>query len=565
MLSTRTEELFHSLLDGEASSDDIQELQELIGSDDHVAAHLADLITEHRLLGLIHRPFDAKQCNDSVMNALRDDQRQSAIQIAAAACGTTSNVKAEPIASGQTRRLSLLASVAFCVAACVMPLVAWNYWVPEFGDRTGAEINRAEIPVFNKPQVWVATLLLEDDCVWTSDSEVAEGQRLPAQALKLESGFAIIRFDGGAELVLKGRTSLVLKTAGSAELKYGDVVIRAEGEADGFELATPMSPLIDLGTEFAVRVDESGATEVHVLEGEVEYRKGSAPDVLKAGRAIRFDGSNATPSDVELDSTGFDEVVRQVAPKPQPHRMFAYDGFFYETGELSLAWTSKGKGWAGPWRLRLPEERRMPEEETSPDHFEIVRGQLNVTWPVLGGRARMLKLPEGNSFYVRPLKQSIDLDRNTVTYFSLMVGETERRTERKPPREGLRLTFRSSRDYFGEAISFGHGSGFRPHIQTDGGIGHVSPLVLPPEQTTLWVGKIVARTDGEDEIYFRVYGEQDELGYAEPATWHVITRGVNLDARLDRVVLTSVGKTSRIIDELRIGPTWRSVAPMREE
>ena len=63
----------------------------------------------------------------------------------------------------------------------------------------------------------------------------------------------------------------------------------------------------------------------------------------------------------------------------------------------------------------------------------------------------------------------------------------------------------------------------------------------------------------------RVYGEQDVLGYAEPATWHVVTRGVELDAHLDCVLLSSEGKTSRIVDELRIGPTWRSVAPMREE
>lgn len=91
-----------------------------------------------------------------------------------------------------------------------------------------------------------------------------------------------------------------------------------------------------------------------------------------------------------------------------------------------------------------------------------------------------------------------------------------------------------------------------------------SPLILPPEQTTLWVGKIISREQGEDEIYFRVYGEQDVLGYAEPSTWHVVTRGVDIATRLDRVLLSSTGQTAKIVDELRIGPTWRSIAPMQE-
>lgn len=63
---------------------------------------------------------------------------------------------------------------------------------------------------------------------------------------------------------------------------------------------------------------------------------------------------------------------------------------------------------------------------------------------------------------------------------------------------------------------------------------------------------------------FCVYGEQDVLGYAEPATWHVVTRGVELDSHLDCVLLSPEGKTSRIVDELRIGPTWRSVVPIQE-
>jgi hypothetical protein len=41
------------------------------------------------------------------------------------------------------------------------------------------------------------------------------------------------------------------------------------------------------------------------------------------------------------------------------------------------------------------------------------------------------------------------------------------------------------------------------------------------------------------------------------------TRGLRQSAMLDLVILSSTGQSPRIVDELRIGPTWRSVVPMR--
>ena len=145
---------------------------------------------------------------------------------------------------------------------------------------------------------------------------------------------------------------------------------------------------------------------------------------------------------------------------------------------------------------------------------------------------------------------------------STALQETERRFGSDLPKERIRLTLRSSKNYDEQAVSFGHGSGYRPFVQSGNGVVHTSPLVLPAEQTMLWIGKIVSRQHGEDEIFFRGYGEDDVLDYAEPATWHVVTRGVELDSSMDLVLLSSEGKTARLIDELRIGPTWRSVAPM---
>jgi hypothetical protein len=77
------------------------------------------------------------------------------------------------------------------------------------------------------------------------------------------------------------------------------------------------------------------------------------------------------------------------------------------------------------------------------------------------------------------------------------------------------------------------------------------------------VGKIVSRKGQDDEVSFSVYGESDELGYAEPTVWQVRSQGLRLMANLDLVILSSTGREPRVIDELRLGPTWRSVVPMK--
>ncbi len=195
--------------------------------------------------------------------------------------------------------------------------------------------------------------------------------------------------------------------------------------------------------------------------------------------------------------------------------------------------------------------------------MSIVRGAMNVTWPVAGGKGGMLAFGSGMSVLVRDLARPLPMDRDGVTYFSLMGRETAEPQAPPSHYEAIRMTLRSSEDYFGQSVSFGYGAKSRPQVQTGKGVGFTSPTLAPRGQSSLWVGKIVSRRDGEDEIYFRIYGEDEPLDYAEPAAWHVATRGVAQSARFDRVLLTCNG-VARIVDELRIGPTWRSVAPFPE-
>lgn len=448
--------------------------------------------------------------------------------------------------------------VAWCAAAAAIAVAATIGVQSAMREPDNSPVARAAV-------VPIATLIFAEGCDWVRSGQApTEGERLEPGQIGIRSGTAVIRFDGGAELLIRGRSDVALHTAGSGEVLRGEVVVRAVDGAEGFTLATPRGEVVDLGTEFAVKVEASGDSEVHVLDGEVSYGDRANQKVLRAGQALRFEKAGSAPLAVAVDAPRFAEAVRSAGPRPRADLMKVYEGFNYPEGTRKITACTGGKGWAAPWRLRREDERALPGGENAPPTMSIVHGEMNVTWPVAGGRQGMLEFPAGRqTILVRELQRPLAMDLDTVTYFSLMVRETvapESGSERRF--DAMRLTLRSSRDYFGPSVSFGYASDSRPRVQTGPGVGFTSPTLAPRGQSSLWVGKIVSRAAGEDEIYFRIYGEDEQLDYAEPAVWHVVTRGVAQSANLDRLLLTSNGPSLRIVDELRIGPSWRSVAPL---
>ena len=410
----------------------------------------------------------------------------------------------------------------------------------------------------------VVTVLFAEDCEWKMGAPIHEGARVGAGTLDLRRGTAILRFDGGAEMVLRGESKIELHSALRARLLLGDVVVRSEEQTSGFTLDTPAGSLRGERVDFSLHMNKDGRGDLNVNEGEVTYAQGGVSSVLKAGHALRLEPAKS-PESIVAKAAPFGQAVKAANPQPRPDLMTVYEGFHYEDGSYQPVEISRGKGWAGPWRLRSPSEQHGPNEKDTTTDMRIVVGKLTVPWLVEGGRLGGLEMPAGRSFRIRTMKRAIDMSREGITYFSLMSHEPEHAPPRVRPMEGMRLTFRSSADYWGESLSFGWNEKLSPQIQTGVGALFVSPARIPDEQTLLWIGKIIHRAEGEDEISFRVYGQQDSLDYAEPATWHVVSRELHQSAALDLVVLSSTGNAPRIVDELRIGPTWRSVVPIQPQ
>lgn len=97
------------------------------------------------------------------------------------------------------------------------------------------------------------------------------GQDLRPGTLRLQRGYARVKFRDGAQVALSGRTTLGLESESNASLFTGRMWARLdEHHAGHFTLQAGPVRVIDRGTEFGVEVVRGGATEIHCLEGKIE-------------------------------------------------------------------------------------------------------------------------------------------------------------------------------------------------------------------------------------------------------------------------------------------------------
>ena len=134
-----------------------------------------------------------------------------------------------------------------------------------------------------------AQLVRTCDAVWLADSKLlspAEKSKgnyyqtinlSAGKKLRLTSGLAELRFRSGAIVVLEGPAAFEILGRNRGRLETGKLVAHVPPAARGFQVETPHARVIDLGTEFAMFVQQTSepngqhsSTEVHVLAGQVE-------------------------------------------------------------------------------------------------------------------------------------------------------------------------------------------------------------------------------------------------------------------------------------------------------
>ncbi len=455
---------------------------------------------------------------------------------------------------------------------CGLGLLAASVLVLVFSfGRSMSPIERA-VPVTAGLQS-IATVIFEDQCRWQQPEELLEGFRIAPGRLHLSSGTAILRMDGGAELVLRGGSIVNLISSGSAALEGGDVTVHATGEAVGFRLHTPAGELLDLGTEFSASIDAAGVTEVRVIDGEVAVgpgatRPNSGATVIRSGETLRLVEPLQRSEMPSKREPRIEELLEQLRPSAQPERLDAHESFAYVHGVHDPENLSGGFGWDAPWRLRYAIECAQYPSDDATTTMKVGARRAGFSWPVsesmsMAGPAASYHVDSTHDIRVRAIANPIDMAQDRVRFVSILMHEpmVDVNTFGDRFHSVVKIAFRSSDDYRGECVSFQLDAARRPKLMFNNGIQFGSLAALPGDVPLLWVGKIVSKLSGEDEIFFRILTPDDPIDFMEPRDWHIVSKDVHLDAALDLLVLSATGPLPRQFDEIRIGPTWRSVMP----
>lgn len=142
-------------------------------------------------------------------------------------------------------------------------------------DPTATEVVQAGESLLNEDTTversTAATITGMLDAKWKSEENAGSyGEPLQeGRLLSLEEGFVQVTFESGAKVLVQGPADFQIHDDMRAVLESGKIAALCPRRAHGFSLRTPAAEVIDLGTEFALQVNDMGVSEIHVFDGEV--------------------------------------------------------------------------------------------------------------------------------------------------------------------------------------------------------------------------------------------------------------------------------------------------------
>lgn len=130
-------------------------------------------------------------------------------------------------------------------------------------------IKEVEVVKTVKSKIPLATVAsIGENIKWKSAAK-EEGATIYEEELILEEGEVTLTYKHGAEIKIQGPAHYSLKSLELAELSYGQLAAKVPEAAQGFTVEAPKAAIVDLGTEFAMNVNQQGQSQIYVYEGEV--------------------------------------------------------------------------------------------------------------------------------------------------------------------------------------------------------------------------------------------------------------------------------------------------------
>ncbi|MDQ8207933.1 hypothetical protein QEH52_10450 [Coraliomargarita sp. SDUM461003] len=398
--------------------------------------------------------------------------------------------------------------------------------------------------------VEVASILRMENCVFKDNAlTFEEGGRLSLGDIVLESGTIVFGLDKGARIVLEGPAHLSLETADKAFLHYGYLGFENFFIGETFEVRTPYSVLVDVGTEYSIEVGSVGEA-IRVYDGEVwRTNPESADDIsfIAKGETAVFGGQ----PELAFLGTGNRSKVLDYLPSEVSRTPWARDNFDYAV-ELNqpVELGEGGLGWDTPWRGLA---RTLSMEVLRRDALVLAEGFGFGDFFSATGKSAVIS---GNSTLHRRLAHPIRRDQSGTYYFSVLYkadtatqdGDTStlfvnfRNTDNPSKNDSDRLT---TGIFKGHTLLCRYGSSGRISAKTN------------PNEANLLVGKILIRPHAQDQINLDVIGDPEQL--QEEPIWRLRAEGDTSKDPLDSIILHVIGDIPLHVSEIRFGKSWESV------
>jgi len=138
------------------------------------------------------------------------------------------------------------------------------------------------------------------------NGQISDGSALYAGPMSLVKGYAEIDFEDGATVIVEAPVKFSLESTHQMYLQEGRVVVKMNGASEQlFVVRSPSASVVDLGTEFGVKVDSNGKTETHVFEGQIQVHDSSEP-LRSAKKLLLTAGQGAAVSDDKITAKEID-------------------------------------------------------------------------------------------------------------------------------------------------------------------------------------------------------------------------------------------------------------------
>ncbi len=162
------------------------------------------------------------------------------------------------------------------------------------------------------PRVEVATLVDQMNIQWAESSvDFENGDRLLSNdyPLNLKKGLFSIAYDQGVKVVVEGPALFEIERSGIF-LEYGRLYSNVSDSGLGFTVETPNSQFVDMGTEFGVKVEIDGSSELHVTKGKVQFFAGAKGKsrtgrMVTENKAMRYSANSGLVKDIRVKKNTF--------------------------------------------------------------------------------------------------------------------------------------------------------------------------------------------------------------------------------------------------------------------